>query len=180
MCYDNRMDKNGNYIATVEDLDSQALVDISLGEDLEPIAHRLGLQVASLQRLIRRDDLAIEQIRQVKAELEESIRLAMLMMVPGSLSTLKDVMDDIKSDSKTAGARVKAVEVILDRSGFPKSIRRQVEDVSQPGRKALPDLEELIEQADDDQDAAEIVKRHRRLMKEIDEMRHGARMIVDA
>lgn len=170
-----------NNIPIPADLKAEDVVALAEGNDgREIVAIKLQASVDKVGRLITTNPDAIEMIAAAKAEMEAWGRLRVAMMVPEALDTLHNVMYGPDDDS-AATARTKAAEAIMDRSYLPRQSARliQTQTNEQPVHHILPTLGEVVERAETDSEALELMKRHRELVNEVEALRRGAKEIID-
>lgn len=162
------------------DLTTEDVMELAEGKGKEMVAERLQTTADRIGYLVANNPEALDMIKAMQAEMEVWGRLRVAMMVPQALDTLEKVMDE-RGDEKTSMAAEKAAEAVLDRSYLPRQSSRIIQQqMSKPDTQhALPSVDQLLEQAETDSEAFELVKRHRDLMREVEALRQGAKEIID-
>lgn len=167
------------YIPDVSDLQQEDYVDLAVGR-ADQVANRLHTTRERIRALISRDDVARETVLAAQAEFRALLDMRVALLSVDALDTLENVMRGPGIDAKSATAQVRAAESILDRGLLPKRTRHDKADKLPEKREALPDLNGLLEQAETDDRAHQIVDQYMKIMRDIEAMRRGAKEIIDA
>ena len=165
------------YFPTAEDL-TEDLAVIAVDKDLSGASGRLQVARNRLQRLIDTDPDAIDLIRAARAEFEVFGQLRALILLPDALDTLEAAMRG-NIDGKKAMAAVRAAESILDRTSLPKISRQDLPDPDRGKTRALPDMNALLEKAENDEKAREVADQYRELLRQMDAVRRGAKEVIE-
>lgn len=164
----------------VSDLEAEDIATLTTPEGREVVAARLRTSVDRIASLITTNPDAIDAIHAAQAEMEAWGRLRAAMMVPDALDTMAGIMAQ-KYNEKKAMAAEKAAEAIMDRSYLPRQSARFIQEKRRGPDKnrVLPTVGELVDMAETDTEALDLIKRHREVVKEVEALRRGAKEIID-
>tara|TARA_Y100000310_G_scaffold291990_1_gene320372 strand:+ start:8485 stop:8937 length:453 start_codon:yes stop_codon:yes gene_type:complete len=111
----------------------------------EELAERIGVTQGELEKALSQDHTApiVETLRR---ELAHLIADKLLVMAPVALERLEDAV--MEGD-------IRAIENVLDRSGFPRSTRQEVRSLSARVNIQARDFSKYVEEAGGDLDVVE-------------------------
>ncbi len=164
-------------VPSTEDFTPDDFQALAVGR-IDEVAERLQLSRDNLRSLIARDDVARDTIMAAKAEFQALLELRISLMSVDALDTLEMVMEG-GMDKDHAGAAVRAADSILDRGLLPKQTRIQRETGAPASKKGLPELSDLVQRAENDSRAHEIVDQYMDILRKVETMRLGAREVID-
>jgi hypothetical protein len=164
-------------VPSTEDLTTDDFQALATGR-IDEVAERLQLSRDNLRRLISRDDVARDTILAARAEFQALLELRVSLMSVDALDTLEAVMEG-SFDKEVVGAAIRAADSILDRGLLPKQTRIQRETGAPTSKKGLPELSDLVQRAENDNRAHEIVDQYMDILRKVEAMRLGAREVID-
>lgn len=172
-------DFDDNYLPVFDDLETEDVVGLALREKTQDdVAQKLDILKNQLGSMIVHNPEAVITINAIRAEYEELIHLRVALLTPKALDTLEEIMNGI-GDPKAMIARQKSAETIMDRGLLPKVVKNANQVNVQDTTSILPSLDDLMKKASSPTEAMDMVRRHRKLMDDIEALRAGAREIID-
>ncbi|MBD3260912.1 MAG: hypothetical protein GF334_04420 [Candidatus Altiarchaeales archaeon] len=178
MCYDVLMDNRlvGDLLPeTASDVNATAINEF-LDSQFGVLQNKMVAQSAEVERLLK-TEVGGQVIKAAMAEFLETARIRLALLSGLAMDTLEDVMLDDKPESKTATARVRAAETVLDRGGFPKMTQqfRVNADLSNDDQ-LLPSMDEVLANVPPDQ-VSMVMDRYKETVQMIEDLRAGGQII---
>jgi len=172
---DNRL--NGKRLpGSIDEVDPSAL-NLLVDHQFGFVAGLMESQASEVEELMR-SEVGANAVKAALAEYMATARIRLMLLSTQAMTTLDEVMQDEKEDSKTATARVRAAEAILDRAGFPKALQQfRVNADLQESDRILPSMEDVLKNVPPE-DVPSVMAKFREASVMIDELRAGG-MIVD-